>query len=137
MSARSEIIGTGALRGFCPAPTTSTMSRAAGTSEIPFRRHAHLDDLDRLIARHVFGDENVHLALHKIVHHQFLAGELFVKMQDIDYIAVWKLEPNRCWGARRSRRIRRWLIRYVRNRRIRRLGLGALTLGHVGRFGAS
>jgi len=29
------MIGTGALRGFWPAPTTSTMSRPAGTSEIP------------------------------------------------------------------------------------------------------
>ena len=57
--------------------------------------HAHFDDFDCLIARHVFADENVHLALDEIVHHQFLAGQLLVIMQHIDDIAVRELESDR------------------------------------------
>ena len=56
--------------------------------------HTHLDDLDGFLARHVFGDENVHLPLHEIIHHQLLAGELLVEMQHIDDIAVRELKPN-------------------------------------------
>jgi hypothetical protein len=36
--------------------------------------HAHLDDLDCFLARYIFGNENVHLPLHEIIHHQLLAG---------------------------------------------------------------
>jgi hypothetical protein len=47
-----ETIGTGAFRGFWPAPTTSNRSRPAGTREIPFRDILS-DDFDGFFARHV------------------------------------------------------------------------------------
>ena len=109
-------VGNNRYRGLprIPAGPYDLDQVAAGRNKRdPVERHAHFDDLDGLITRHVFGDENVYLALHKIIHHQFLAGELFVQMQDIDHIAVWKLEPNRRRRARRSRRICRLRIRYL------------------------
>src|SRR4029453_2221322 len=65
--------------------------------------HTHLDDLDGFFTRHIFGDENVHLPLHEIIHHQFLSGEVVIKGQNVGDVAVWKLKPNRCrraWGGR-------------------------------------
>src|SRR4029450_11637589 len=69
----------------------------------PIQTHAHLNDLDGFLARHIFGDENVHLPLHEVIHHQFLSGELFIKVQNVDDVAVWKLKPNRCRRAWRDR----------------------------------
>ena len=77
-----------------------------GNHRDPVQCEARLDDFDSLLARNVFGDENVHLALDKIVHHQLFACELFVKMQHIDDVAIWKLEPHRPRRTGRGRRIR-------------------------------
>jgi hypothetical protein len=72
MSAKSEMIGTGALRGFWPAPTTSTISRPAWNEGNPVERHAHLDDLDRLFARHVLAIKMLTLPCTKLSITNFL-----------------------------------------------------------------
>jgi hypothetical protein len=99
-------------------------SGTCGNQRNPIQAHAHLDDCDCLIARHIFGDENVDFALHKIVHHQLFARKLLVKTQHIDDIAVWKLEPDRLRGdRRRSYSWCRGAVRYLGNRRwLRTLG---------------
>ena len=94
---------------------------SSGNERNSIQRHAYLDDFDCLLARHVFGNENVDLALYKIIHHQFLTGELLVQMQHICYIAVWKLKPYGCWRIGRSWRVCRWWISYFRRRRLSRL----------------
>jgi hypothetical protein len=58
-SARSERIGTAAF-GILAAPNFDDIA-ICGTTEI-LQCEARLDDFDRLLARNVFGDENVHLA---------------------------------------------------------------------------
>ena len=98
----------------------------------PVQTHAHLDDLDCLIPRHIFRDENVNFALHKIVHHQFFAGKLLVKTQYIDDIAVWELKAYRLrCGRGRSCFCRRSRVRYLDNRNW--LGTLSGTLGRDSR----
>ena len=77
---------------------------------VAFRRHerepvqgqVHLDDLDCLFPRHRFGDEDVHLALDVVVHHQLLAREIFVKVQDVEHVAVWVLHCHHVDGPVRQ-----------------------------------
>ena len=96
------------------------------------QRHAHLDNLNRLVARHVFGDENVHLALDEIVHDQLLAGELFVIMQDINDVAVGKLQPGGWRGARRRCGVSRRRVGGIRRRHtLQRLGTRRLSLRYL------
>src|SRR5439155_14537227 len=61
-------------------------------------------NLDGFFARYVFGNENVHLALHEVIHHQFLPSELLIEMQHIDYVAVGKLKADSGWRVRWSGR---------------------------------
>ena len=58
------------------------------------QRQIHFDELDRLVAWNLFGDENVHLALHGIVQHQPLARQHLIEVQDICHIAVRILQSH-------------------------------------------
>src|ERR1700720_3671957 len=116
----------------------------SGDERIAVEEQIHLDDLDRLLARDVFADENVDLALNKIVHHQLFAGELLIKVKNVGHVAVWKLQSNhlrstrlRVRGRGRSRRLgsaRGWKYsrdRWVRTRRLAGRGLEWRRLGRL------
>ena len=64
----------------------------------------HLDDVDGFFARDRLGDEDVDLALDVVVHDQFLAGQIFVKMQHVEHVAVRILHRHhvdrRDWSCR-------------------------------------
>ena len=74
---------------------------AGGHERIAVHEQVHLDDLDGFIARDRAAEENAHLALDEVVHDQLLAGEGFVKVEDIDDVAVRELEGDRFIGKRR------------------------------------
>ena len=53
--------------------------------------------------------KDVHLALDVVVHHQLFAGEIFVKMQDVEHVAVRDTASSPCrpddWGRGCPRRL--------------------------------
>ncbi len=77
MSASSEIIGTPAARGIFSGANDLDDVAIGRDERVAIQEQIHLDDLDRFVALDRFGDEDVDLALHEIVHDQLLARELF------------------------------------------------------------
>src|SRR5581483_11454033 len=87
----------------------------SGDERDAVQTHAHFDDLDGLLTRHVFGDENVYFPLHEIIHHQLFTGQLLVEMEYIDHVAIRELKANhgrRTWRGR-SQRFFRGPLRYL------------------------
>src|SRR5438552_4416644 len=116
-----------------------------GYERIAVEEQIHLDDLDRFLARHFFGDEDADLALNKIVHYQLFAGELLVKAEHVGDVAVWKLQSYHLRRARLGICRRDWRRRlgsarggrnYSRNgwRRTRGLGSRGLEWRRLGRL---
>ena len=97
-----------------------------GDERIAVEEQIHLDDLNRLLARDVFADENVDLALDEIVHHQFFASELLVQVENVGDVAVWKLQSHHLRSTRLRVRGRGGGWNYSRDRwgRTRRLSRG-------------
>src|SRR5207244_4008845 len=132
----------GRARIFPCADDFNNVGVFSGDKRIAVKEQIHLDDLDCLLARNVFADENVDLALDEIVHHQFFAGELLVKVENVGDVAVWELQSHHLRSARLGtcrrdwrRRLRRWSWRpdYPRDRwgRTRRLSRGQRCLSRL------
>src|SRR5205085_10418093 len=72
----------------------------------PVHEQTNLDDLDGFLARDVFSQENVHLALDEVVGDNAFAGQRLVLAQDIGDIAVWELQTDHVGSAGRVGRSR-------------------------------
>ena len=95
---------TGGARIFAGADDFDDV--AVGSHERkPVHQKIDFDDFDRFLARHFFADEDVDFALDEIVHHQLLAGECLIEMQNVGDIAVWVLQADH---VRRTGRRGRW-----------------------------
>ena len=95
----------GGTRIFSGADDFDNVAIFRRDERIAVEQQIHLDDFDRFLSRHLFGDKDVDLPLDEIVHHQFFAGELLVKAEHVGDVTVRKLELHHL--RRAGSRIRR------------------------------